>query len=337
MIIYFCENEKEYLYIKDDDEMKYVIEGTIGNTICGFIRFINKSLNTEDEIYKKYNTISKYFKKIDGSEKVKIDNWLVFMEFCSKNPTYNSHRQLFDFCALTGAMLPRCCYDFQNADALDKVTYVELREFFKYKRRKESNYNTKAEEWGESLLAVALENNIKTNPLDNVTVRNIYVVNSISELMSASIQEIFKRNKHIKRCEYCGNFFVEQKHASERYCNLILGENRTNCRQLAKRERQKRYDSDISYSKRLYNSLKTKYGRLVSGTDEFNDKYENEYEQFKDDCKQFRKAIRDGKCTEKEYVLYLIKRYYNIGYDKRKNSLWDEIREEYGIITDDIT
>lgn len=65
-------------------------------------------------------------------------------------------------------------------------------------------------------------NNVYLNTerqLGEYALYHVYKITKLDDFLYATLQEIFKNNCVIKRCEFCENIFIPLKSKSNKYCN----------------------------------------------------------------------------------------------------------------------
>lgn len=132
---------------------------------------------------------------------------------------------------------------------------------------------------------------------------HIYKLDFLSDLLSASLQEIFNEKKIIKRCGNCNKLFVPPKRSDTQYClRPSPGNPEHTCAEEAKYQLQVRREKskilNESYRKK-YNVIKT---MLLTKYGETSDKYN----LFLSENAVNKQNVLDGLLSEEEYVAWLM-------------------------------
>lgn len=162
------------------------------------------------------------------------------------------------------------------------------------------------------------------------TYATTYKIESICDLMSAALQEIFSLRKPVRKCEYCGRLFVPEK-SDTKYCSyLMLSGKRELCKDQAHREKVNRQEYKRPQCEKIFRNLrkmlheraekekvdaqsKQKRGEiLVLG------KYQEKERDFLDRSKELRKLVDDGKIPIYNYYEFLCSYYKSDKVRKRR-------------------
>lgn len=150
------------------------------------------------------------------------------------------------------------------------------------------------------LFEATTENTVIYNNLKTPLI--VYEINDISDLILASISAVFSQRYSIGKCRFCKNYFVsydkKKKHCDNHNPNIKM-----DCYKSANKKRIA--DRKNSPSLRMYNSVREMLSR--KRTIEENGKMI--YDNFKEENKEWRKKIREGKETEENYVAWLKTKY----------------------------
>ena len=141
----------------------------------------------------------------------------------------------------------------------------------------------------------------------------VYEISYISDLLTATIQQILENNFTIAKCRFCESYFVAKNNRSK-YCPPIdVKSEKETCYYIANRSRVKSLSDDEI--QRTYNSVRNMLMRKCDFDLQENGENHQRYENFKNKRKEYLKAIKLGKSTAVEYHNWL-KSYYIYKYKK---------------------
>lgn len=259
-------------------------------------------------------------KKIWMSEIDKIDNYITFIETCSQ---YKEHCNLLDLESFSSAInesLVRCERIVTNFDidilvnksnhrrlnvgfihdalSQDKERYEEI--FKSFKIVKSNNL--------PAPFSKLIENVHRNKSL--LLYSNCYKINSIKDLLSASLQEIFTSGHIIKRCEYenCARCFVPMNRSDEKYCNYKNPENPKTCKEIVDLEnRKKRYKN--TENQRIHKIITSKlYNRKIYASSTDDEKaLTKQLIDFQVESQELREQVKAGTLTNDAYASWLKK------------------------------
>ena len=141
---------------------------------------------------------------------------------------------------------------------------------------------------------------------------NVYVIDTMADILSASLNEIFKAKLVIKQCKFCNRFFIPFSHRKNSlYCEEIRSENNgKTCYQMNNIRNQairiKNSKSALEHDKiRISFKRKVNSTKLPSEDDILSD----EYEDFLKKSKKWKKQVESDSMSEEEYI-NLMKSYW---------------------------
>lgn len=129
----------------------------------------------------------------------------------------------------------------------------------------------------------------------------VYEINFISDLLIASLQQIFAINYTITKCRFCNNYFVSNNKRNK-YCPKGLSDKEA-CYDVANRIRVKSLNDDEI--QRTYNSVRNMLMRNRNRDIEHYGENYKRYEDFKQKRKEYIRNIKLGKATTDEYHKWL--------------------------------
>lgn len=133
----------------------------------------------------------------------------------------------------------------------------------------------------------------------------IYECLNISDYITASFLQLIENNYLILKCKNCNKYFIAYKRTDTLYCDrLSPQDNSKTCKkyaiELAWNEKIKDEADWHCLYRRVYQSLQMKSKRKPN--DLLLKKF---FEDFKIDAKEWKKAIKEGKKTDEEFLYWL--------------------------------
>lgn len=128
--------------------------------------------------------------------------------------------------------------------------------------------------------------------------------NIIQSLIIELLEIATTENIEIKKCKNCGKYFVPDNRSDEIYCSNIY-ENGKTCKEVGHfRTQQKlmQLNDDLRIYRNVYQKLLLRTRRNPD-----NDKYEKEFQKFKNKNIELKEKINNGEITQEEYMEWLNK------------------------------
>lgn len=139
-----------------------------------------------------------------------------------------------------------------------------------------------------------------------------YELKDFEDFIVASMTELFKNKKNIKKCENCGKYFVPKRNDAKYCYNTSPQDENKTCKQYAI---EKNYNDKLAKDEitALYRKI---YKRLNKDKErnQFGSHIAN-FESFKNEAKDWKQKIKTGKKTNEEYFEWLKKE------DSKKDNL----------------
>ena len=134
---------------------------------------------------------------------------------------------------------------------------------------------------------------------------DIYEIFDIIDLLLASLSCIFEHHYLIKKCPYCKSLFVTHRN-NQMYCPGQSSKASKKTCQRKMNEKIQNNRNKFGIPKKEHN-LSTMYGNRY-GTRPDEDTYVH-YKKFKTECREWKRKIKLGEATEKEYSDWLKSKY----------------------------
>lgn len=134
---------------------------------------------------------------------------------------------------------------------------------------------------------------------------DVYEIFDMVDLLLASLTCIFEHHYHVKECPYCKSLFVTHR-ANQVYCPAQSSKDRPKTCQRKMNELRQNARNKFGIPKKEHN-LSTMFGNKY-GTSPEEDTYYL-YNNFKNDCRDWKRKITSGEATEKEYSDWLESKY----------------------------
>ncbi len=235
-----------------------------------------------------------------------LRNYYNFIDLCFQDKSHCSTEDLSRFCAMTGIALKGGVTIALGAMPFDGVLIPEqIHNQLDSIKRPENT--TIFELFG------------KNDPIIKGVLR-FYVLSSIQDLLSASLQEIFNASHVIKRCAYCGRLFIPSKRNDVKYCETLWPENRgKTCGELAKKQKQVIREKECN-SEKIHKSIRTMLSHKSQST-KFPDEEEILVEQlkfFNEESKEMRQLVKFGKYEEEDYIEWMKGYWAEVKADAKK-------------------
>lgn len=206
----------------------------------------------------------------------RMENCVNFIKICVLENKYCTMNTLYSVSSILGVQL----------NGFKSIQFSEIRKY------------------NQSQLCDKLE---KTSDQSEYLCNVSYHINSIEELLFASLQEIFYDRYHIKVCQHCNNYFVAMN-AKQKYCENPSPENYNRTCKLQVKHEQKLSGDRSKASRRKYKTIYTMLSNRISGTyitqRELN-RREKDLENFKQQAKKKRSLVAKEKITEQEYINWM--------------------------------
>ncbi len=127
-----------------------------------------------------------------------------------------------------------------------------------------------------------------------------YELKDFEDFIVASLTELLKNKKNIKKCENCGRYFLA-KRSDAKYCDYPSPQNKNKtCKEYAPAVN---YEDNLDEATRLYrkiyktlnqDKLRNPYGEHIK-----------RFEKFKEETKQWKQTIKNGNRTKEEFFEWL--------------------------------
>lgn len=246
------------------------------------------------------------------------NNFMTFIETCCTDWKLCSVDNLSLFCAKIGFPL-KCGNKLifgTNIDSTNKILSNENIEDF---LKNEISTHKKA-----SFKKISTEKDI----LDFNIISTVYTLDSLADLISASLNEIFSQNLVIRKCKFCSRYFIPFYSRKDiGHCEEIHEEfSNRSCYELHSNQR-KRYQEDKSESGKKHKSIRTRLARRVNEVD-LTDKAEadketqkrrQEHDEFMQLSKHWKQLMFNGTISEETYIQLMNDYYEKIkGFKSRK-------------------
>ena len=222
-----------------------------------------------------------------------LRNYYNFIDLCFRDKSHCSTEDLSRFCAMAGIALKGGVTIALEATPFNGILIPEqIHNRLNSLKRPEKT--TLFELLG------------KNDPIIKGILR-FYVLSSIQDLLSASLQEIFNAGYVIKRCAYCGHLFIPSKRNDVKYCETLRPENKgKTCGELSKKQKQVIREKE-SDSEKIHKSIRTMLSHKSQST-KFPKEEEILAEQlkvFNEESKVIRQLVKFGKYEEEDYIEWM--------------------------------
>ena len=237
-----------------------------------------------------------------------LKSYMQFITMCANNKEHCTIWDLERFHNIIDEPMTRCRSEWLTADDYSEETLSEA-EILELLESDKNNQDIvvqriKATMQAQELtrkdlpegMRKILEQAENKQMLGNYT--NYYEINSVIDLLSACLQEIFSKKKCIWICEHCGRLFVIPHRKDTKYCDFPSPENpNRNCKEQVRLEKQLQRDK-AKESAAIHKRIRTMYANKYGATSD-------ELDTFLEDSANKRNLIKSGKLTEEEYVAWL--------------------------------
>lgn len=132
----------------------------------------------------------------------------------------------------------------------------------------------------------------------------VYEIDRLSEFARISLSEILKAGYKFKKCENCGVAFIPYNRSDAIYCDHPSPQDNTKlCKEYGAR---KAYQNNLNSNKtmKLYRNIYMQKQMLAKRNPDIKG-YTNEFENFKEKSKQWKKEVKAGLKVEDEYLSWL--------------------------------
>lgn len=128
---------------------------------------------------------------------------------------------------------------------------------------------------------------------------------NINDYMTASFLQLIENNYLILKCKNCGKYFIVFNRANKLYCSRKSPQDFSKtCRQYGREktwlERTKDENDWYSLYRKIYQALQVKVKRNPNDS-----QFKQNYDNFRADTKEWKKAIKEGTKTEAEFMKWL--------------------------------
>lgn len=288
----------------DTKNNKEIINKKISPLGENFINFI--SLDMENILNDKiiYNLSQKNYKIIisnilTASNGVIYDELINPNEILNKNNineikgdlrqilnTYNTFKDLINFCYFND--------NFNNMTLLQKYIYYLDR--------------SKTEEVILPKQTISLKLKRKSNILDAENSPSLYFTYeclNISDYMIVTFLQLIENNYLILKCKNCNKYFIPYKRTDTYYCDRLSPQDSSKtCKQYgadkAWWKRTKDENDWYNLYRKIYQSFQVKAKRNPN-----NPQFKQNYDNFRSNANEWKKAVKEGKKTEEEFMYWL--------------------------------
>ena len=134
-----------------------------------------------------------------------------------------------------------------------------------------------------------------------------YEISNMDEYMTASFLQLIDNNYLILKCENCGKYFIAYNRTNTLYCDRPSPQEPSkNCKQYGKErkwlERTKDEKDWYSLYRKVYQTFQKKAIRNPGHKES-----KQEFDNFRIDANKWKKAVKEGTKTEKEFMNWLQK------------------------------
>lgn len=222
-----------------------------------------------------------------------LRNYYNFIDLCFQDKSHCSTEDLSRFCAMAGIALKGGVTIALEATHFDGILIPE-------------QIHNRLDALKRPEKTTLFELLGKNDPITKGILR-FYVLSSIQDLLSASLQEIFNAGYVIKRCAYCGRLFIPSKRNDVKYCETLWHENEgKTCGELAKKRKQVIREKE-SDSEKIHKSIRTMLSHKSQST-EFPEEEKilaKQLKVFNEESKVIRQLVKFGKYDEEDYIEWM--------------------------------
>lgn len=235
----------------------------------------------------------------------KTESCYEFLETCVTHREHCTSRELINFSALIGIDLKSSVDFLKNLELKPTKHPLESKQIHELLYSYTEDKKMRIDAVGR----LKLEYKIQKKPLpydieeilddyidiqDKILSISCYKIDTISDMILCSLQEIFRLRRIIKQCEFCSRFFVPLNRTDSRYCNNldfpIVDHDIRTCAEKARTVALKFSASPISKeNKKTYDRVRQRLSRRCKDD---NDLEIEEYEKFKSKYRDYRMKIR---------------------------------------------
>lgn len=138
-----------------------------------------------------------------------------------------------------------------------------------------------------------------------------YQFTSIEEYMRIAFIKLIENNYKVYKCKNCGKYFIPYQREDTYYCKRKSPQDDTKtCSEfgIMKAWRDKANDDGwYNIYRKIYSKKATRVNRAKNESPDTLKYYEDNFEKFKDEAKSWKKAIKNGEKSEKEFIDWLEK------------------------------
>ena len=132
----------------------------------------------------------------------------------------------------------------------------------------------------------------------------IYMMNDINSFFIFEVYQILEKEILIKRCANCGRYFIPINRSDAIYCDRASPKDKSmTCKEYGS---QKLWYDKLKENKtmKLYRNIYMAKQMLAKRNPDIKE-YQQDFEQYKIESKEWKKDIKDGTKTEDEFVTWL--------------------------------
>lgn len=183
----------------------------------------------------------------------------------------------------------------ENYRITQKSTIIRLKEFYEYVFLLVDDYYISKNKNYAFRIDLSEHGEIIEYSYKNIT--GYSEVNSVEELVLLSLKKMVGSEATIKRCEYCGDFFIPNVRNTEIYC-LKIHENGRSCKDMGP---DKKVESDVALDlyRRMYKRYNQKWNKPNS------QEGQKKWKKWVREAKLKREKYKDREISSEEFVEWL--------------------------------
>ena len=265
----------------------------------------NLSMNNYKEIISKLSTASDgvILKELMGIGSILNQN-NINIELIKKDlqlvlNTYNTFKDLIEFCYFNGnlknmTLMQRYLYYLHKFNGRKITLPKQTIDTFDLKIK---SPNAELLKNDNDIILMLQEN----SPYFYIT----YECLNISDYITASFLQLIANNYLILKCKNCNKYFIPYKRTDTYYCDRISPQDNTKtCKQYGADKawwiRTKDENDWYNLYRKIYQSFQVKAKRNPN-----NPQFKQNYDKFRANANEWKKAVKDGTKTEEEFMNWL--------------------------------
>ena len=177
-------------------------------------------------------------------------------------------------------------------------TIIRLKEFYEFVFLLVNDYYIKKKQRYAFKIDISELGQVIEYSFKSITIN--YEVNSVEELILLFLSKMVNEDVDIKRCEYCGDYFIKNARNTEVYC-LKIHENGRTCKDMGP-DKKVQIDDALDLYRKTYKKYNQKWNKPSSITGQ------KKWKEWSREAKVKRETYKDGDISSEEFIEWLKER-----------------------------